>query len=156
MYICCDCKKTFEEPKKGRCYLAECWGRNVYDDYEECPFCGGAFEEAVECLNCGEHFLKEDLTDGYCDNCIDRYASDFNICYTMAKITDEYEDVKINGAISNILGDDVNEILADYIKKNCLVEEIKEYYKQDESWFAEHLEKTLEYISEKENKNERN
>jgi DNA-directed RNA polymerase subunit RPC12/RpoP len=65
MYICRDCGEHFEEPKEV--VEMEGYGHCLYS--YECPACGGDYEEAVTCLECGELFLEDDLTEGYCTKC---------------------------------------------------------------------------------------
>ncbi len=65
MYICKDCEKLFNKPK--RVVEDEYYGSKLYS--YECPFCGGDFEEVVECLGCGKHYGESDLTEGFCPKC---------------------------------------------------------------------------------------
>lgn len=61
MYVCKTCEEFFEQPKKVE---------EVYSlPYYECPFCGGNFEEVLECKQCGKHYGKSDLTEGLCPKC---------------------------------------------------------------------------------------
>ena len=40
MYKCKSCGEIFDEPVTKSCYLAEAWGRSIYEDYDTCPCCG--------------------------------------------------------------------------------------------------------------------
>lgn len=67
MYICHDCKRTFDTPKTyyehhpyGMGYASERW--------DVCPYCGEAdFDEAKTCSSCGDYV--EELEDGFCQVC---------------------------------------------------------------------------------------
>ena len=66
MYICHECGKTFEEPKK----VVETHGLDSppYEKWLVCPHCKSAdFGEAQECERCGR--LCEELTEGLCNVC---------------------------------------------------------------------------------------
>lgn len=65
MYICKDCEELFDKPK--RVVEDEYYGSKLYS--YECPFCGGYYEEVVECLGCGKHYGESDLTEGFCPKC---------------------------------------------------------------------------------------
>lgn len=70
MYVCCDEKHFFEEP---RLYI-EKHGLETppYETFYGCPECGGDFEEAFPCVKCGELHLASDLWGGYyCNECFD-------------------------------------------------------------------------------------
>lgn len=79
MFICGDCGKLFEEPKEwsqnhGEPHLTERWSG--------CPDCGGGFEEAYHCKQCYNEFMKDDLTEGYCEECLKEIFD--NITYETA------------------------------------------------------------------------
>lgn len=65
MFICLECGELFESPK--RIIDEEYYGCYQYD--YECPYCGGDYEEVVECLGCGKNFGESDLTEGFCKKC---------------------------------------------------------------------------------------
>ena len=52
MYICCDEGHIFDEPK----HYIETHGQECppYEEYDGCPYCGGAYEEADYCDHCQE------------------------------------------------------------------------------------------------------
>lgn len=51
-YVCLDCGHKFDEPRK----YAETHGLDAppYEHMSCCPVCGGSYDEAVECSDCGE------------------------------------------------------------------------------------------------------
>ena len=50
-YICVDCRQPFDEPRQ----YVERHGleHGPYEKQSCCPFCGGSYEEAIECDECG-------------------------------------------------------------------------------------------------------
>ena len=52
MYLCFDCDRLFEEPKK----YTETHGFDCppYETWYGCPYCGGPYVETMRCDECGE------------------------------------------------------------------------------------------------------
>lgn len=75
MYICNDCKSVFTEYgiRTERELHSEFLPDVVWEDlhFPICPECGSEdFEEACECLYCGENKARDDmLTDEICRKC---------------------------------------------------------------------------------------
>lgn len=71
MYICLDCGRIFEIPRKH----IETHGLDFppYESWNGCPFCGGAYTETHKCDLCGQYVEDEYITtnkgDVICDNC---------------------------------------------------------------------------------------
>lgn len=74
MYICTQCNHIFEEGEQKviKENQSECFGFPAYESYTVCPMCEGEYEEAVRCSICDEYHLEKDLTNGICDNCLDK------------------------------------------------------------------------------------
>ena len=74
MYICTKCNHIFEEgeAKTIKQNQGECFGFPAYEDFSVCPMCEGEYEKAVQCSICEEYHLEEDLTNGVCDDCLDK------------------------------------------------------------------------------------
>lgn len=80
IYECLDCGKQFDEPKA---YSEDLTPGEVFEGgsfsnyFTGCPFCAGAYEETVECCECGSRVLmKNGELIGkkfYCDSCIKDY-----------------------------------------------------------------------------------
>lgn len=71
-YICLDCGYQFDEPRK----YTETHGLDSppYEHMSCCPVCGGSYDEAVECDECGKlfpfgsgHWIDE--TTLVCESC---------------------------------------------------------------------------------------
>ena len=70
MFICLDCGKLFEEPKR---YI-ERHGLDYapYEAWKGCPECGGAYVETFECTQCGKWITGDYIEIGdtlVCDEC---------------------------------------------------------------------------------------
>lgn len=74
MYICTKCNHIFEEGEQKVVHenQGECFGFSAVESFSVCPVCEGEYEVAVKCLICDEYHLEEDLTNGICDNCLDK------------------------------------------------------------------------------------
>lgn len=72
MYICTECGHVFEEGEErveSDC-LGECHGSPSYEKYRVCPECGGDYDEAVRCEECGHYAPKSELESGLCPDCV--------------------------------------------------------------------------------------
>ena len=71
MFVCLDCGCIFEEPVRH----TETHGftDGLYETWDGCPKCGGAFVETKRCDNCNEYiidkYIKTSNGDFLCDNC---------------------------------------------------------------------------------------
>ncbi len=74
MYICTQCNHIFEEGEQKVITenQGECFGYPTFESYTVCPICEGEYEEAVKCSICEEYHLEEDLTNGICDDCLEK------------------------------------------------------------------------------------
>ena len=69
MFKCCDCGNVFDDPQKDYDYVP--YGESdVPMVIASCPNCGGGFDEAYPCPECGEYFLKDELNSFYCLDCL--------------------------------------------------------------------------------------
>lgn len=71
-YICLDCGYQFDEPRN----YTETHGLDSppYEHMSCCPVCGGSYDEAVECTDCGEAVPMSEAQelpngDWLCENC---------------------------------------------------------------------------------------
>ena len=69
MYVCLSCGHLFEEGEEKK--TTEITGENFYS----CPICGGDFEEADSCEECGAY--SSELCYGYCGECSSRVKKSF-------------------------------------------------------------------------------
>lgn len=47
-YICLDCGEIFEEPHEYSECMGEFWGQPAYEDFADCPNCGGGYIELTD------------------------------------------------------------------------------------------------------------
>jgi len=73
MYICRDCDYVFEKPARWKESIGEYWGTVVYESMVGCPRCLGEFDDADQCVGCGEYLVVGTLEDGLCEECIAYY-----------------------------------------------------------------------------------
>lgn len=75
MYICLDCYKLFEIPKK----YTETHGLDEppYEKFTGCPYCGGTYVEAKKCDICNSYITNEYIVtkngNTYCEDCYNQY-----------------------------------------------------------------------------------
>ena len=71
--ICTDCGYVFDYEDAGG-VRENHWLDGEYMGYETflvCPNCGGDFEDAVECHECGEAFTEDEIYgDKWCEKCL--------------------------------------------------------------------------------------
>lgn len=117
-------------------------------------FCGGDYEEARVCKECGEikseadNYFYEDI----CDDCLKEKAGELDLVIRCAKNEPVKEKVEVDSFLVYMLQPEtVNEILWDYFNKCCNSQAfgflLREQYKkkaqewatQDLCWFASNL-----------------
>ena len=67
-----------------------------------CPNCGGDFEDAADCCECGESFTEDELYSGWCEKCLREtinYDTFFEYCE--ANKDEQYLDIFV---MSELLG----------------------------------------------------
>ena len=142
-YICLDCGHIFEEGEQSTWSESrgEYWGSPCYETMSGCPLCNGDYEEAVECEICGSSHLKDELNGGICDECIEKYRYDIDVCFKIG--SNDTESVELNCFLASMF--DKKEI------EDILFRELKEAqkYRQidcekfivlaDGDWFGERL-----------------
>ena len=69
MYKCLECGEAFSDPKTV-CDYVPYGSTTVPLPSTYCPNCGGDFEEAYPCQDCGEYFLKDELNGFFCLDCL--------------------------------------------------------------------------------------
>lgn len=73
-----------------------------YETFSCCPNCGGDFEDAADCCECGETFTENELYDGWCEKCL-RETINYNTFfeYCEANKDEQYLDMFV---MSELLG----------------------------------------------------
>ena len=138
MYKCFDCGRIFEDADVRQEIIGEFWGSLAMQEESVCPFCGGDYEETVQCCICGEEYLEEELNGCVCDACIDEYRKDFDSCYEISLC--EKTEIKINSLLASLFDpSDIEAILIKHIETNCPDIDCSEYIDVDISWFGEKI-----------------
>ena len=91
---CTDCGYVFDY--EDRTVVKESHGFNdgFYETFSCCPNCGGDFEDAADCCECGETFTENELYDGWCEKCLREtinYDTFFEYCE--ANKDEQYLDI---------------------------------------------------------------
>ena len=100
---CTDCGYVFDF--EDRTVVKESHGFNdgFYETFSCCPNCGGDFEDAVECHECGEAFIEDEIYgDKWCEKCLREtinYDTFFEYCE--ANKDEQYLDIFV---MSELLG----------------------------------------------------
>lgn len=95
----CESHKVYDDPSGGD--IAGGYQAVLVED--SCPMCGGAYEEAVKCADCGGLFLENELRAGLCEECFED-AINYSTFLAFA----DYEPV---GGFTSILEDFIFEAL---------------------------------------------
>ena len=145
-----ECGHIFEEGEEGHYFEnVECWGAPFSHKIYCCPLCKGDYDVTTPCEICGSEHLEEDLNGGLCDECIDKYKNDIDMCFKIG--AGDTDPVEINCFLASMFDKkEIEEMLFERLKKRY--EYIKEYIDSDceqfvnadRSWFAERLLEELE------------
>lgn len=138
-FKCLSCGHIFEEGEQARWEEHHPYGMGcASESFSGCPICNGDFEETKQCKICGGDFLEDELNgDDVCDECIEEYSKNFDVCYKIS--ANEKEEIKINALLVSLL--DVNEIetiLYHYLKTKRDID-CSKFVNQDKDWFADKL-----------------
>lgn len=89
MYKCLECGAIFDDNEMGN------WTEPHGEEMTGCPCCGGAYEEAVMCDECGEWFFRDELTCGkykVCRDCLEAFAKDSGTVIMFLEQNDLWDD----------------------------------------------------------------
>lgn len=138
MYKCCDCGEIFTEPdfwEEGR---GEFWGVSCSETVSGCPYCRGDYEEVHECEICGEYLFEDEMYGDVCDNCIDNYKYDVDVCYEIG--AEDTEEIKINCFLFAMFDTaEIETILYNHLKNANKEIDCSPFIDNDRFWFAEKL-----------------
>ena len=101
---CTDCGYVFDYEDAGGVEEKH-WLDGEYmgsETFLVCPNCGGDFEDAADCCECGETFTENELYDGWCEKCLREtinYDTFFEYCE--ANKDEQYLDIFV---MSELLG----------------------------------------------------
>lgn len=142
MYKCTECGCEFEEPRERKSLLCVLDGVPYFETLSVCPECGGDCEEACQCDICGEYHFEDDLEDGICESCIDKYKYDVDACYGIGeggKIT-----VELNSFLAEMFTtDEIEAILYRHLKSSEPTD-CSPFIDADRYWFAQQIPRSKE------------
>ena len=68
---CTDCGYVFDYEERTVVKESHGFNDGFYETFSCCPNCGGDFEDAIECHECGEAFTEDEIYGGkWCEKCL--------------------------------------------------------------------------------------
>ena len=68
---CTDCGYVFDYEDRTVVKESHGFGDGFHETFSCCPNCGGDFEDAIECHECGEAFTEDEIYgDKWCEKCL--------------------------------------------------------------------------------------
>lgn len=99
---CTDCGYVFDYEDRTVVKESHGFDDGFYETFSCCPNCGGDFEDAADCCECGEAFTENELYEGWCEKCLREtinYDTFFEYCE--ANKDEQYLDIFV---MSELLG----------------------------------------------------
>ena len=145
-FVCYDCGHIFEDGEQAHRNenRGEYWGSPCSEDVSCCPLCGGEYAESVPCDICGSEHLEEELSGGVCDECIDKYKYNIDMCHKIG--SNDTDKVELNCFLASMFDKgEIEEILFEELKKKEDLEvDCEKFINYNRSWFGERLLEELE------------
>ena len=145
-YKCVECGNVFEEGEEVRWKEArgEFWGVPSYENMSGCPICKGDYKETTPCKICGSHHLEDELNFGVCDECVDEYKCDIDVCFAIG--SQDADTIELNCFLASIYGkEEIEHILFETLKekqkymKEIVQKDCEKFVEDNRGWFAENL-----------------
>ena len=138
---CTDCGYVFDYEDRTVVKESHGFDDGFYETFSCCPNCGGDFEDAADCCECGEAFTENELYSGWCEKCLREtinYDTFFEYCE--ANKDEHYLDMFV---LTEFLGGmDVPKDITDEFHQ-VMVYEYK--MKQNVAEFAENTMQTKQF-----------
>ena len=99
---CTNCGYVFDYEDRTVVKESHGFDDGFYETFSCCPNCGGDFEDAADCCECGEAFTENELYSGWCEKCLREtinYDTFFEYCE--ANKDEQYLDIFV---MSEFLG----------------------------------------------------
>ena len=101
---CTDCGYVFDFEDRTVVKESHGFDDGFYETFSCCPNCGGDFEDATECHECGEAFTEDEIYgDTWCEKCLRKtinYDTFFEYCE--ANKDHQYLDIFVMQELLNI------------------------------------------------------
>ena len=148
---CTDCGYVFDFEERTVVKESHGFNDGFCETFSCCPNCGGDFEDAVECCECGEAFTEDELYSGWCEKCLREtinYDTFFEYCE--ANKDEQYLDIFV---MSELLGGmdcpknvsyEFHELMVDTYKER--VEQIKRDKAMFGKTYAEIIDACIRFI----------
>lgn len=133
-FKCYECGHVFEIGEE------KTWVENYGEHMSGCPMCGGSYEETVQCSICGSEHLEDELDGGVCEECIDTYRYDVNMCFRLGEKAKE--DVEINSFFASMYSaGEIEELIWRDMMNTQKIKAVDctPFIEADSTWFAEQL-----------------
>ena len=129
---------------------------NIFDEGEQmvldiplakksgCPMCFGDYEETKPCKICGSKHLEDELNNGVCDECIEKYRYDIDMCFKIG--SEDVDEVKLNCFLSLMFDKkEIEAILFRELKEEQKYRQIdcEKFIESNRNWFAERIEEEV-------------
>lgn len=135
MFKCVECDNIFEIGEEKN------WIEPHGENMSGCPICGGAYEETVRCKKCGSNHLKNELTAGVCDECIDGQKDNIDMCFKISE--NENVQIELNAFLTSVFDKaTIEEILIERLKMAKKIShklDFTNFIDEDRFWFAERM-----------------
>ena len=148
---CTSCGNVFDIEDRTVVKESHGFDDGFYETFSCCPNCGGDFEDAADCCECGEAFTENELYDGWCEKCLREtinYDTFFEYCE--ANKDEQYLDIFV---MSELLGGmdcpnnvsyEFHELMVDTYKER--VEQIKRDKAMFGKTYAEIIDACIRFI----------
>ena len=137
-FKCHECGNIFESGEESR------WIESHGEEMSGCPICGGSYDETKQCEICGAEHLDDELDGGVCEECIEDYRYDIDMC---RKLGDKSkEDISINGFFSSMYSaEEIEELIWRDMLNTQKIKAVDctPFIESDSGWFAENLVKEV-------------
>ena len=149
---CTNCGYVFDYEDRTVVRESHGFDDGFYETFSCCPSCGGDFEDAVECCECGETFTENEIYgDKWCERCLREtinYDTFFEYCE--ANKDEQYLDTFLMCEILNceyvpkISSYEFHELMVDVYKER--VEQIKRDKQMFGKTYAEIISACIRFI----------
>jgi hypothetical protein len=137
MYFKCkECGHVFEDGEQAT--WVESHGLDYGgEEFEGCHICKGDYEEAEECEKCGKVCGDDEIFGGLCDECIEEYKYDVNMCYKIGK--HEKHVFNLNVLFAHLFTEnEIEDILLRELSKDKYVD-CSSFINENKDWFGEKI-----------------